>query len=85
VRNVSAVYNRFVEPEGKVIFCRHGFGKPQADALTVQKPPVSMNIGGKGKSEIKGVKITIPSPPKKNDTAYRKRKKRKQSLYCSLL
>jgi IS5 family transposase len=34
--------------------------------------------GGKGKAEIKGVKILIPSAPKKSDTAYRKRKKRKQ-------
>jgi IS5 family transposase len=34
--------------------------------------------GGKGKSEIKGVKIIIPSPPKKSDTVYRKQKKRKQ-------
>jgi IS5 family transposase len=34
--------------------------------------------GGKGKSEIKGVKIIIPSPPKKSDTEYRKRKKRRQ-------
>jgi IS5 family transposase len=34
--------------------------------------------GGKGKSAIKGVKIIIPSPPKKSDTAYRKQKKRKQ-------
>jgi IS5 family transposase len=30
---------------------------------------------GKGKSEIKGVKIIIPSPPKKSDTDYRKQKK----------
>jgi IS5 family transposase len=34
--------------------------------------------GGKGKSDIQGVKIIIPSPPKKNDTVYRKRKKREQ-------
>lgn len=34
--------------------------------------------GGKGKSEIKGVKIIIPCPPKKSDTDYRKRKKRDQ-------
>jgi IS5 family transposase len=34
--------------------------------------------GGKGKSEIKGVKILIPSPPKKTDTNYQKRKKRQQ-------
>lgn len=34
--------------------------------------------GGKGKSEIKGVKISIPSLPKKKDTAYQKQKKRKK-------
>jgi transposase, IS5 family len=34
--------------------------------------------GGKGKSEIKGVKISIPSPPKKKDTAYQKQMKRKK-------
>ena len=34
--------------------------------------------GGKGKSEIKGVKIIIPSKPKKSDTQYQKRTKRKK-------
>ena len=34
--------------------------------------------GGKGKSEIKGVKIIIPAPPKKTDTAYQKQSKRKK-------
>jgi IS5 family transposase len=34
--------------------------------------------GGKGKSEILGVKILIPSPPKKTDTVYQKRTKRKK-------
>ncbi|QCX52624.1 IS5 family transposase [Elizabethkingia sp. JS20170427COW] len=34
--------------------------------------------GGRGKSEIKGVKISIPSNPKKTDTAYRKQAKRKK-------
>lgn len=34
--------------------------------------------GGKGKSEIKGVKILIPSPPKAKDTEYQKRQKRKK-------
>lgn len=34
--------------------------------------------GGKGKSEIKGVKIIIPSPPTKTATEYQKQKKRKQ-------
>jgi IS5 family transposase len=34
--------------------------------------------GGRGKSEIKGVKISIPDTPKKKDTAYQKREKRKK-------
>ncbi len=34
--------------------------------------------GGRGKLEIKGVKISTPSPPKKTDTAYQKLKKRKK-------
>ena len=34
--------------------------------------------GGRGKSEIKGVKISIPSTPKKKDTAYQKQTKRKK-------
>jgi IS5 family transposase len=32
--------------------------------------------GGKGKPEIEGVKSLIPSPPKKTDTHYQRRKKR---------
>jgi transposase, IS5 family len=34
--------------------------------------------GGRGKAEIKGVKISIPIPPKKTDTAYQKQTKRKK-------
>lgn len=34
--------------------------------------------GGRGKSEINGVKISTPKPPLKRDTAYRKRAKRKK-------
>ena len=34
--------------------------------------------GGKGKTEIKGVKISVPSTPKKTDTAYQKQTKRKK-------
>lgn len=34
--------------------------------------------GGKGKSEIKGVKIMIPDKPKASDTAYHKQQKRKK-------
>src|SRR5215469_9253251 len=34
--------------------------------------------GGKGKSEVKGVKIIIPSPHRKTDTQYQKQVKRKK-------
>ncbi|WP_447951060.1 IS5 family transposase [Chryseobacterium koreense] len=34
--------------------------------------------GGKGKTEIKGVKISIPGAPRKADNAYQKHKKRKK-------
>ena len=34
--------------------------------------------GGKGKKAIMGVKILIPSPPRKSDTAYQKRTKQKK-------
>ena len=34
--------------------------------------------GGKGKKEIKGVKISTPGKPKKSDTAYQKRKMREK-------
>lgn len=34
--------------------------------------------GGRGKTQIKGVKISIPSTPKKTDTAYQKQIKRKK-------
>src|SRR5690606_4715232 len=36
--------------------------------------------GGKGKSEIKGVKTSIPSTPRKTDTAYQKQTKRKKII-----
>lgn len=34
--------------------------------------------GGKGADEVDGVKIILPSPPKKKDTNYQKRQKRKK-------
>jgi len=47
---------------------------------TNQKLPKELlyDRGGKGRTEIKGVKISTPSPPKKNDTAYQKRVKRRK-------
>ena len=34
--------------------------------------------GGKGKTEINGIKISTPNKPKANDTAYQKQQKRKR-------
>ena len=34
--------------------------------------------GGRGRKEIKGVKISIPDTPKKTDTNYKKKEKRKR-------
>jgi IS5 family transposase len=45
--------------------------------IALPKEP-AYDRGGRGKSEIKGVQIIIPSPPKKSGTVYRKQKKRKQ-------
>ncbi|MDR2511120.1 MAG: transposase [Bacteroidales bacterium] len=45
---------------------------------TVQFLAFVSEQGGKGKTEIEGVKIIIPSPPKKTNTNYKKNKKRKQ-------
>jgi IS5 family transposase len=56
--------------------------EPLLNQMEYNKIPLPKELaydrGGKGKSEIKGVKIIIPSPPKKSDTDYRKRKKRRQ-------
>jgi IS5 family transposase len=48
------------------------------DSKTALPKELAYDRVGKGKSAIKGVKIIIPSAPKKSDTAYRKQKKRKQ-------
>jgi IS5 family transposase len=47
---------------------------------TEQKLPESVvyDRGGKGKKEIKGVKILTPANPKKTDSEYVKQKRRKQ-------
>jgi IS5 family transposase len=36
--------------------------------------------GGKGKAQIRGVKILIPSPPKAGDSRYQKQMKRKKCI-----
>jgi IS5 family transposase len=49
----------------------------QMEAHKIRKPKeLVYDRGGKGESEINGVKIIIPSPPKKTDTQYQKQTKR---------
>jgi len=51
----------------------------QMEINNIRKPKeLVYDRGGKGKSEINGVKILIPSPPKKTDTQYQKQTKRKK-------
>jgi IS5 family transposase len=51
----------------------------QMEAHAIKLPKeLAYDRGGKGKAEIKGVKIIIPSPPKKTDTQYQKQSKRKK-------
>jgi IS5 family transposase len=56
--------------------------EPLLQQMKTNKIPFPQELacdrGGKGKSEIKGVKILIPSPPKTIDTNYQQRKKRQQ-------
>ncbi len=49
----------------------------KANAIPLPKEMV-YDRGGKGKTEIQGVKILIPSPAKKSDTAYQKQTKRRK-------
>ena len=51
----------------------------QMDANSIPLPKeLACDRGGKGKAEIRGVKIIIPAPPKKTDTPYQKQTKRKK-------
>ena len=51
----------------------------QMELSKIQLPKeLAYDRGAKGKTEIKNVKIIIPSPPKKSDTAYQKQIKRKK-------
>jgi len=56
--------------------------EPLLNQMEINKIPLPKELaydrGGKGKSEIKGVKIIIPSPPKITDTQYDKQRKRKK-------
>jgi IS5 family transposase len=49
----------------------------QGNELTLPKE-LAYDRGGKGKSQIKGVKIIIPSPPKARESQYQKHGKRKK-------
>jgi len=51
----------------------------QMDSNKIQLPKeLAYDRAGKGQPEINGVKIIIPSPPKKTDTPYQRRTKRKK-------
>jgi IS5 family transposase len=51
----------------------------QMEKNTIALPQeLAYDRGGKGQTKIKGVKIIIPSPPKKTDTKYQKQVKRKK-------
>jgi IS5 family transposase len=51
----------------------------QMESNKIQLPnELVYDRGGRGKSEINGVKVIIPSPPKKTDTPHQKRTKRKK-------
>ena len=51
----------------------------QMENNKIQLPKeLAYDRGGKGKTEIKGVKMIIPAPPKPQDTCYQKRTKRKK-------
>jgi len=75
----------------KIIIAVKAFSDNIFDGHTVEPLPDQMQTnkmklpkelaydrGGKGKSEIRGVKIIIPSPPRKTDTPCQKRTKRKK-------
>jgi IS5 family transposase len=75
----------------KIVLAIKGFVENPFDGHTIEPLLNQMEInniplpkelvydrGGKGKSEIRGVKILIPSSPKKSDTEYQKQKKRKK-------
>ena len=53
------------------------FNQMEINEIALPKE-LAYDRGGKGKSQIKGVKIIIPSPPKKTDTQYQKQTKRKK-------
>jgi transposase, IS5 family len=52
-------------------------GQMKSNELTLPEELV-YDRGGKGKTEINGVKITTPNKPKASDTAYQKQQKRKK-------
>ena len=75
----------------KIILGIKAFLQTPYDGHTIEPPLEQMETGGKklpkellydrggrGKSEIKGVKISIPSTPRKKDTAYQKQTKSKK-------
>lgn len=56
--------------------------EPLLDQMKEHNHPLPKELvydrGGRGKSEINGVKISTPKPPNKSDTCYQRQKKRKK-------
>ena len=75
-KNVLAIKG-FIEN----IFDGHSI-EPLLNQMQMNAIPLPQELaydrGGKGKAEVMGVKILIPSPPRKSDTAYQKRTKQKK-------
>jgi IS5 family transposase len=80
-----------VTKDRRVIVAIKGFSDNPFDGHTIEpllnqmaynelKLPeeLAYDRGGKGKSQVKGVKIIVPSPPKVRDSRYQKQKKTKQ-------
>jgi IS5 family transposase len=76
---------------GKIITAVKAFSENLFDGHTIEPLLYQMDVnklilpkeiiydrGGKGKSQVKGVKILTPDKPGKNDSAYQKRCKRKK-------
>jgi IS5 family transposase len=82
---------KMIKKDRRVIVAVKGFLENPFDGHTIEPLLNQMEMnglrlpkelaydrGGKGKTQIKGVKILIPSPPKERERQYQKRMKRKK-------
>ena len=76
----NAIDWKYFEDEFKPYYSDRGAPSvPIRTMVDIQFPKeLAYDRGGKGKSEIHGVKIIIPAPPLKTDTPYQKQTKRKK-------